>query len=173
MDGGTNPKQILAFQKWTNKFKFKEKKIAEDGKWGPKTSAAWKQFGGDYMSAGAAVSGIMDSFSKLGQGGSSDNSEPKEKVGLFDKIGNLFGKAKDVKSKAEELKGKGQDILGKARDLKNKVGGMGSGGGFDSEMGSSDEPTASKSKTGKIILWSAVGLTVLIVAGYLIKKAKA
>lgn len=165
MDGSTNPKQVLAFQKWVNKFKFKKKLIAEDSKWGPKTSAAWNQFGSEYLDAGAKVAGIMDSFGNQSsqQSNSGSASDSKEKTGFLDKALGLFGK--------------GKEAVGKVKGLKEKVM-MGDeskewGEKYDTKLEPIDEPASSKSKTGKIILWGGVAITAAILLYVALKPKKA
>lgn len=164
MDGTTNPKQVLAFQKWTNKFKFKEKKLAEDGKWGPKTSAAWNQFGEEYLNAGKSVAGVVDGFSNQFKSSESGSAESTAKVSLLDKALGLFGKGKEAVGKVKDATGK----------IKRTVGpGAGSAGEYQTSESTPDAPTKSNTKKILIIAGVGVGIAAIIYFATRPKTSKA
>lgn len=103
LDGASNPKLVLGFQKWANKFK--GAKLAEDGKWGKNTSNAWNKYGADYQKIAQGAFGILNTAASTAStspektdklGNALNKYSQVKESGIFDSIKNLFGMNKNV-----------------------------------------------------------------------------
>jgi len=97
LDGTSNSKLVLGFQKWANKFK--GAKLTEDGKWGKNTSSAWNKYGVDYQKIAQAGASILNTAAantspeRTDKLGTALNKYSKVKEsGILDTIGSLFGR---------------------------------------------------------------------------------
>lgn len=105
LDGASNPKLVLGFQKWANRFK--GARLTEDGKWGKNTSSAWNKYGVDYQRVLQGAKSVLDTAAantspertdKLGTA-LNKYSQVKES-GILDTIGSIFGRKQPVEQGA-------------------------------------------------------------------------
>lgn len=166
LDGSSPSKSISAYQKWYNGNRGGKLKV--DGKWGPKTSAAWADAGADYDTfLKDTIMSIQGN--KSGGGASPAEAQPKKTKGkLLDKAKNLFGKAKDAgvvdaaKNAAANSK-LGQKLGGKGGAATAEDNG--NGGGAAPDLGKEG-----MTKQTKIIIGVVIGAVVIFFLFKALKK---
>lgn len=168
MDGTSSPANIKQFQNWANKIKYAG--LSVDGKWGPKTSAAWDKYGSDFETAAAGLAaslgttlmgGAPPATSSANASLSPVDPSGKKKAGmLWDRISGGWKKAQDS-GKVDQAK----NLFNQAKDALNK-GKQGTGTDSGPVYESTPIPDAKSSgptKNQKIGI--AIGLTILVLGG--------